>query len=443
VSRDKTEEVLRVLFVDDEVNVLHSLRRLAIEEEFEAITAGSGQEGLDILGKTSVAVIVSDQRMPGMSGAEFLEKAKDVSPDSVRIVLTGYADINAAIDAINKGGAYRYIAKPWNDGDLLLTIRQAVDTFRLVRENRFLTDLTKKQNEELKRWSSELEYFVQQQTIDLTRQNQQLSELNEKAAKTFRDTISAFANLNELRDSAVGNHSNNVAKLSEGIARKAGLGDPEIDTLVVSALLHDIGKIGVSDVILSKSLSLLTSDETKEYNKHPVRGQAAIDSIEELREAGNLIRHHHERFDGTGFPDELSGEKIPLGSRIIAVTDRFDRLFAKGARVDAAQKALAEIKTGLKTQFDPGLYRFLCATVEENMATILPPEGSVEMELTPKELQPGMVIAKDVRSGTGLLLLSEGMVMDRQKIETVLRSHYLDPTRTGIYVRVENVKRAT
>jgi response regulator RpfG family c-di-GMP phosphodiesterase len=437
VIQSDAGKVFTVLFVDDEENVLRSLRRLALEEDFDVITAPSGPEGLEVLAKTSVAVIVSDQRMPGMSGAEFLERAKDISPDSVRIVLTGYADITAAIDAINKGGAYRYITKPWNDSDLLLTIRQGVETFRLVKENRRLTALTTKQNEELQRWSSELEICVQEQTIDLSRKNRELTELNGKITNNFKQFISAFANLNELRDSSARNHSNNVAMLSEAVARKAGLDEGEIETLIIAAQLHDIGKIGVSDIILSKNVAILTGDEMAEYRKHPVRGQSAIDSIEDLRDAGAMIRHHHERYDGTGFPDGLSGEAVPMGSRIIAIADGFDRLFAKGMRVDAAEKAIQSIKTGLRKQFDPGLFRTLCAAVEDNMATILPSEGSIEMELTPKELRPGMVIARDVRSGTGLLLLSEGMVMDRHRIDTVLRSHYLDPTRAGIYVRVE------
>ena len=120
-----------------------------------------------------VPVIVSDQRMPVMTGAEFLETSRRLSPDAVRIILTGYADVDAAIGAINRGGAYRYVSKPWNDSDLLLVIKDAFEKYRLVRENQYLTELTIKQNEELKKWSVELELYVQQHTIDLTKQNKE------------------------------------------------------------------------------------------------------------------------------------------------------------------------------------------------------------------------------------------------------------------------------
>ena len=169
-----------ILFVDDEENILKALRRLFIDENYDIFTAPSGEEGLDILKSTEVAVIVSDHRMPGMSGVEFLEYARQISPDSGRLILTGHADMTMAIDAINKGGAQRYIMKPWNNDDLLSAVRWAAERYRLIKENRYLTDLTLKQNGELRKWSSELEMHVQQQTIELTYKNRDLVELNER-----------------------------------------------------------------------------------------------------------------------------------------------------------------------------------------------------------------------------------------------------------------------
>jgi DNA-binding NtrC family response regulator len=132
----------RILFVDDEENVLRSLKRLFMSEDYTVLTALSGPDGLAVLKEVEVPVIVSDQRMPVMTGAEFLEKSRELSPDSVRIILTGYADVEAAIGAINRGGAYRYVSKPWNDNELLLVIKDAFDKYRLVKENKYLTKLT-------------------------------------------------------------------------------------------------------------------------------------------------------------------------------------------------------------------------------------------------------------------------------------------------------------
>jgi DNA-binding NtrC family response regulator len=160
MSNDST--LTPILFVDDEENILSALKRLLREEPYEISTANSAAAGIDILKRRpDIGVIVTDQRMPGMSGVEFLEKARELVPDATRIVLTGYADITAAVDAINKGGAYRYIGKPWNDEDILVIVREAASRHALVRENKRLTDIVHRQNLELQRRNALLEELYQ------------------------------------------------------------------------------------------------------------------------------------------------------------------------------------------------------------------------------------------------------------------------------------------
>ena len=261
-----------------------------------------------------------------MTGAEFLEKSRQLSPDAVRIILTGYADVEAAIGAINRGGAYRYVSKPWNDSDLLLVMKDAFEKYRLVRENQYLTELTIKQNDELKKWSVELELYVQQHTIDLTKQNKEQKKLNLKLKKNVSEILTSLSSLIELRNGSMRSHSNNVAILSTAIAEEIGLTAPEIEMISTASQLHDIGMIGAPDIVLLKNVGELSPDEMIEYVKHPVRGQATIDCIEDFRKPGILIRHHHEWYNGRGFPDGLKGENIPIGARIIGIADRFDRI---------------------------------------------------------------------------------------------------------------------
>ncbi len=435
MTDSRKREIFKILFVDDEENVIRSLKRLFIDDDnIEVFTALSGKEGLEILKDNEIAVIISDQRMPEMSGAEFLEKAKKIRPDSVRIVLTGYADVNAAMDAINKGGAFKYITKPWDDTDLMLTVLNSIETYRLKKENSRLTELTKNQNEELKKWNTELEFHVQQQTIDLTKQNKELNNLNEKLKGNLKEFITAFSNLIELRDKSVRSHSNTVAALSEGIALKLGLSEQEVDVITTAAQLHDIGKIGIPDIVLIKNEDELTQDEMLEYKKHPVRGQAAVDLVEELHEAGMLIRHHHEWYDGNGFPDRLSGNKIPLGSRIIAVADRLDRLTSGGSSRLSLKSALTVIKSLSGAQFDPELYGMLHEVAKEKITIDSGAADAVELELRPKDLIPGLIVSRDVRSGTGLLLLRKGMTINERNIETMKRGYHIDPSKSGIFV---------
>ncbi|MCX8026283.1 MAG: response regulator [Thermodesulfovibrionales bacterium] len=428
----------KILFVDDEDNVLKALKRLFVDENVEVLTASSGKEGLEILKNNEVAVIVSDQRMPEMTGAEFLEKSIKISPDSIRIVLTGYADIETAMYAINKGGASRYITKPWSDTELLITVLNAVETYNLKKENKQLTALVKKQNEELKKWNAELEIYVQQHTIDLTRQNKELMKLNEKLKKNFKDFISAIFRIIELQNRVIYTHSNNVAMIVSDMVNNLSLSNDERETIVIAAQLHDIGKIGTKDPLILKSMAEMTPEEKEEYIKHPLIGQSALDVVEDLRQVGILIRHHHEWYNGDGFPDRLKFDKIPLGSRVIAIADKFDRLSQNCNSEDCINATLKKIKNLSGSQFDPDLYEHLYNAVKSVIK--LGESQDVEIEIKPVDLIEGMVVSRDVRSGTGLLLLKKGAVIDEKSIEILKRGYHLDPAKAGIFVYAKRKK---
>ncbi|TWJ19455.1 HD domain-containing phosphohydrolase [Geobacter argillaceus] len=431
----------KVLFVDDEESILRSLNRLFMDEEFLVLTANSGEKGLTVLRETGgVGVIVSDQRMPGMSGVEFLSRSRERAPDALRIVLTGYADINATVEAINKGGAYRYITKPWNDEDLLQTIRDAVRQYRLMLENRRLNVLVQKQNEELQEWNTNLKGRVLEQTATIRKQNEDLSAKNERIGENFRKVLEAFSRLVELCSARLKSHAKNVAELSVNVARELNLPEKDIETIHAAALLHDIGKIGIPEAILEKSLIELTESERLIYLQHAVRGQSAIDVVEDLRAAGLLIRHHHERYDGKGFPDGLTGEAIPIGARIIAFADYLDHEFGNqrgGVTVDVV---FGKISLHLGFLLDPSLvghfkrfarYHYFSHPTRPEGGTH---QGSMELELPPGKLTEGLIVSRDVFSGTGLLLMRSGTVLDDAKIVSLRRYYQIDPPANGVFV---------
>jgi len=427
----------KVLFVDDEENILKSLKRLLVDEEIEILTATSGEEGLALLRETEeVGLIVSDQRMPGLSGADFLRLSREIAPDALRIILTGYADLNATVDAINKGGAYRYISKPWDDEEMIRIIRDADRQCRLIAENKRLSALVRKQNEELKEWNGNLKGRVLEQTAVVRIRSDELRELNERVRKNYEDCLAAFSALVELRDRETESHSRNVAQISVMVAEKLDLSAAEIEVIKVASLLHDIGKIGISDTLLRGDPAGMSRAELDEYRQHAVRGQAAIDSIEDLRPAGIVIRHHHENFDGSGFPDRLEKVDISVGARIIALADYFDRIYATKRVDNALEMTLQEIQGELGRKFDPAIFPMLEQAVRKRYAKVLSRTGMVEMELNAKELREGMVIARDVRSGTGLLLLGVGERLDAKQVSVLRRYYQIDPPKKGILVRV-------
>lgn len=427
----------KVLLVDDEENILRAITRLLMEEsDLEVLSASSGALGLETLkAHSDVALILSDQRMPGMSGAEFLQLSREVAPDAVRMVLTGYADMAATMDAINKGGASRYITKPWDDGMLHQTIVEGVQQYRLLQENRLLTALVERQNAELSEWNSSLKGRVLDQTTTIRRQNEELKERNQQIGRAFRTTIAAFSRLIEQHSSRLQEHTANVTELSVRLAQSLGLDTDQVETLRTAALLHDIGVIGMSPEILDKPMAALGKEQLQLFLQHAVRGQTAFAEVEELREAGIMIRHHHELYGGGGFPDRLAGDDIPLGARIIAFADFIDRELEEQRGEAAVKTVLDKATKELGRQLDPALF----PKMEPHVRTLYLQEkpqraGSAEKELRPKQLMEGMLVTRNLYSGAGMLLLAKGTLLDSGRIANVVRHYTIDPPAGGIHV---------
>jgi len=436
-------EPLSVLLVDDEDNILRALQRLFMDEDdLEIVTATSGEEGLKLLPDLSnLGVIVSDQRMPGMTGAQFLEKARTIAPDALRIILTGYADVSAAVDAINKGGAWRYLAKPWNDEELVRVIREAVERYRIIMENRRLNALVLQQKQELEEWNTNLKQRVLAQTTEIRKMNEVLATANTSLKHAFTGVIALFSELINMRDEHSRRHARHVREMAEGVARILQLPSHEQETIVAAAMLHDVGELGIPESILAKARTDMSSEEFSLFSMHPVRGQAALDSVEQLREIGLLIRHHHEHFDGSGFPDGLKAEEIPLGARIIAYADFID----VGMRDRYGEWPLSQILNQANGEdsrkLDPSLAnafkKIAKYTYFDKQKAQQADSGAMaqEMELMPDELRSGQKMSRDLCSGAGHLLLKSGAVLDDIAIRFINRCYTgQDPPTTGIFV---------
>lgn len=418
-----------ILLVDDERSVLKSLQRLLMDEPYHVLTADSGSQALEVLEKNDVSVIVSDQRMPRMKGSEFLSRSKKTHPDTIRILLTGFSDMDATVDAINRGEIYKYITKPWDDNSLKSAIKEAAETYFLRKENKRLTA-------ELKEWNLKLEKRVKEQTVDIKKRNKALVVLNERLKQNYQSTMESFANLIELRDPTISNHSKNVEGLSELIAKQMALSEKEVDTIAAAALLHDIGKIGIADTILKKDFKEMRFEERKAMEQHPIRGQAALASIDDLREAGILIRHHHEWVNGSGYPDRLKGDEIPLGSKIIAVADAVDRLasFGKNSERSDFINAFEIVLGGRETKYDPAVLDAARPVIKELRKRVYKLIGADEDEIPPDRLEPGMMLSRDLRSGTGVLIMPKSTILDEEKIGYLQRLFDIDPSKGGVYV---------
>jgi putative two-component system response regulator len=329
-----TEAPTKILVIDDEPANLRLLRRV-LGDDYEVFAAQSGPEGLEMLKTEDIALIITDQRMPGMSGVQVLEASQSIRPEAIKILLTGYTDIQALIDAINSGNVYKYIQKPWDAEDLKLTVKRAVETYNLRRHNEQLV--------------------IQLQGA--------LSQLETVSIGTIR----ALADALDAKCDYTSGHSLRVSRYAITIGKRMGLTDQELRDLEIAGILHDIGKIGVPESILWKP-ARLDPEEQKIMSIHPVRSAQMIEDIPLLQRSRLWVLHHHEYLDGSGYPDHLEGDKIPIGARMLLVADAYDAMTSDRPyrKSIGYERAAGELKKYSGKQFDTELVDALLSEVGEN-----------------------------------------------------------------------------
>lgn len=413
-----------VLCVDDEPNILSALRRLFRPAGYRVLVAEGGAQGLEILAKESVDLVISDMRMPHMDGAQFLKAVKEGWPDAVRMLLTGYADMASTIEAINQGEIYRYATKPWVDGDMLLTVRQALERKALEQEKKRLEALTQQQNEALRLLNESLEAKVLARTAEL-------HQANEKLKVNFINALKIFTSFIELRHPMLAGHSRRVATLARNLSTKLGLDAKTTQNVFFAGMLHDIGKIGFPDKLLAKPMRTMTPDELVVYRKHPLTGEHALMSLEELAPATRFMRLHHERYDGLGFPDGLKGNDIPAGARILAVANDYDSLqigtFSAQKFTPSEARQIMEKDRGKR--YDPLVLDALFAL------TAKPPKPpSKERQVLVADLQPGMILTRDFVSREGALLLGADHELGPKLIEKMQEYQHSEGLNLTVYI---------
>lgn len=417
-----------VLCVDDEKNILAALRRLFRGHGYDVLVEESAAAGLALLDSHHVDVVISDMRMPEMDGVEFLEQVRVRSPDSMRLLLTGNADVRLILDAVNRGEIHRYITKPWDDHEMLLVVRHALERKAMVEEQRRLEALTLSQNERLRELNQGLEAKVAARTTAL-------EASNDKLKRNFLTSIQVFSGVIELRGARLAGHSRRVADLARRLAGRLGVDARETQQIFIAGLLHNIGKVGFSDAMLEMPVSRMNGELLGLYRRYPERGEQLLMPLEELREAAALVRAHQERFDGEGFPDRLAGLDIPLGARILALASDYDNLqigvLAEHAlRPEQAAKLVFDSRG---KRYDPAVV----AAFEELLSGRVPIDPTYDRALRVHELRPGMRTTRDLVRRDGSLLLSADHVLTDRMIRQLADFEQLTDTAFSVYVKME------
>ena len=315
------------LVVDDEPGVRRSLARMLQAQGFQCFEASTGLEALELLERIGdTPLIVSDMRMPELDGIGFLEAVRRRYPDTSVIMLTGLSDTTTAVDCLHLGAA-DFLLKPISMSELQARVTRALEKRTLVLQNRY--------------YQENLERRVHEQS-------QRIQEL-------FLQGVQMLARALEAKDAYTRGHSIRVSRYAVATARRMGFQGVLLDGIRLGGELHDIGKIGTRESVLHKPGSL-TAEEFRQISEHPILGERMLSPLaRESPDVLRIVRSHHERLDGRGFPDGLRGERIPVEARIVAVADAFDAMTTRRPYRDSRppEQAMAELRRVAGTQLDP------------------------------------------------------------------------------------------
>jgi response regulator RpfG family c-di-GMP phosphodiesterase len=326
----------RVLYVDDEAPLCRAFARLfGRQEGVEVATSTSAPEALRLIDSAPFDVIVSDLRMPEMDGLQLLAEARTRRPEARRFLVSGHADLETAVMAVNRLGVDRLLTKPWDASEMVATIRAAASHVALLREN------------------ARVQQDLRAKTRDLRRLNRHLDATVAERTRAILESLSAAL---DKRDSETQWHSLRVGCYARRLGAELGIAGSELDEIEHGSVLHDIGKIGVRDAVLLKD-GPLDDNEWVEMRRHPALGHEILKGIGFLEQARLIPLQHQEKWDGTGYPARLRGEQICIGARIFAVVDTYDAITSDRPYRKARpyEFARTEIERGRGTQFDPSV----------------------------------------------------------------------------------------
>ena len=410
-----------ILIVDDEEIVLVALRDTLLREGYSIVASPHAIHALSVLKAQPFSVVITDQQMPMVTGLEFLAQVREIQPDATRILITAVLSLSTVIDAINKGEIYRFIVKPWLREELLATVKNAVQRYELISRNARWQAATQAMNRQLQ----ELNLALESQVARVAEQNAQLQEFARSQEENLRRSVELCVQTMRTFYPTLGNQARRVAAMCQAMADGSGMSPAQKQTLEISGYIYDIGLVGVPRQLIKRwqeQPAGLSEAEWALIRQHPILGQELAAFVQQLTAVGPTIRGHHERYDGTGYPDRLRGTDIPWLARLLAV--------AVACAESRLEPKLAHemISQGSGTVFDPEAVRLFLRTVPK---AVVPGR----QRLVPlSDLSPGMVLAEGIYSENGMLLIPDGQRLTATYIAKLLNYNRINPIAQSLMV---------
>ncbi|MEX5596134.1 HD domain-containing phosphohydrolase [Pseudomonas orientalis] len=418
-----------VLLVDDEESILNSLRRLLRSQPYDVVLATGGAQALEIMATRPIDLVMSDARMPGMDGATLLAEVHRLYPGTRRILLTGYADLSTIVKAINDGQIHRYISKPWNDEELQLILQQTLEHQRLER-------LTHAQNDQLKALNATLEKRVTARTAELQQTADMLDLAYDELKRSYVTGTEVFSLLANLRLPKDKQTNRALIELVRVYCTTQSINEADTRDLTMAAALYNIGKLSWNDSMMVAPSDRLHSTDRELYREYPTQSESLLMTLEPMKDAARIIRHHQERWDGSGFPDHLKGDAIPPGSRLLKLAVDFIEL-QKGLILERhlnSDEALLYIRKYAGRLYDPQLVEDFVQACATFLSDVTLGDPTVKV-LTTRELEDGMVLARNLNADNGMLLLNAGKVLNLALVDKLIAFEAMEGAKYSVFIK--------
>ncbi|MCF7800533.1 MAG: response regulator [Candidatus Marinimicrobia bacterium] len=443
----------KILVVDDDPATREFLKFVFKEAQYILKEAVNGKEGIQVAREFRPDLILSDVVMPEMDGLAFCQAVRNDEKLQMVIFLlmsSVHLEISDRVDGL-RGGADEYLLKPLDENQIKAQVqaflRIKILQDQLVSKNDRLEEMNTAL-EENKRKVEETNKALEHEKERLTYSLKEISKLAEELEKShknqlqlnitlkesFDDLVALLATIVELRNPYQPGHSKEVAQISMYVGERLELDTSQLKNLRMTALLHEIGMIGLPDDIIKLTPDQMSPEQLKIYLQHPVVGESLLLSLKGCQQMAKIIRHLHENLDGSGFPDKLIGDEIPLESRIIKAAADFSRALQNVSDHGQIYRVYHAMKNESDIRYDARVF----AILKDYVDTIADRRKNRKIEtISLAHLQPGMVLAADVFTNSGIKLIPEGIVLTEASIKGILNYSYNDPLPPGIKIIVQ------
>lgn len=450
IQSNLKRQKFRILAVDDDEITLRFVKVIFSDEKYDVEVARDGVEGVEKALEFSPDLIISDVVMPNMDGYEFNKEIRKNDTFKNIIFVLSSATLLEVKDAVKalKGGADDYLLKPFDKEqtrakvDALLRIKVLQDDLFDSNEKLSLTvseleehkkvleeknRIIEKEKERLNNSLKEISYLVE----ELEASHQKQVDLNQEMKKNFDDVISLLSTLIELRTPEDKGHSQRVSEIASFIAEQLDLSEKERSDIEIGAALHEIGKIGIPDALFMKDPAEYSAEEKQRVMLHPLVGESLLKDYAGLGNVSKIIRHSKENIDGSGYPDGVSSNDIPLGSRIIRVASAFDNLSYQYEEVSAIYDVIDNMQKSVNIEYDAHVLQLVKEYVESTKDRR---SSSRTRKVSISELTEGMVLASDLFTNSGIKLMPKDTELTESSVRSILNYHKTDPLPQGISI---------